>query len=337
MKRIIVVIIILAAAGGGFYWFKNHGGDTKPAEAKPADAKPAGDEPPPIHITRDAEGKVVITVDDETQGNMGLKVEKPEWLQLSPEIRSYGRVLDPTPLAGLVNELAAAHVAAAASGNELNRVKTLSGDGNASARALQAAEAAAMHDQLAVQSARERLVLGWSKAVADQNDLPAFVQSLSSQSAALVRVDLPAGEFLKTPPTGARIVSLSGNSVDADFLGTAANVDPQSQGQGFIFLVKTNASRLLPGEAVTGYVKLAGESVTGVVIPRNAVIRTEGSGWVYVSHKNGEDITRTKIALDRPIDSGWLITSGVTTNDYVVTVGAQSLLSLELKPAGKPD
>ena len=193
-----------------------------------------------------------------------------------------------------------------------------------------------MHDQLAMQSARDRVVLSWSKAVADQPDLPGFVQSLTSQSSALVRIDLPAGESSKSPPAGARIVSLSGNAVDADFLGTASNVDPQTQGQGFVFMVKTNTSHLLPGEAVTGYLKLAGDPVTGVVIPRNAVIRTEGSSWVYVWQRNREDIIRTRIALERPIESGWVVTSGVTTNDYLVTVGAQSLLSLELKPAGPP-
>ena len=253
MKRIVIVIIILAIAGGGFYWFKQHGsGDAKPAGDKAAAAAAPSDEPAPPKITRDADGRVTITIDDETQGNMGLKVEKPELIQLSPESKGYGHVLDPTPLAGLVNEMATAHVAFAASGSELQRLKTLSGDGNASARALQAAEAAAMHDQLAMQSARDRVVLSWSKAVADQPDLPAFVQSLTSQSSALVRIDLPAGESSKSPPTGARIVSLSGNTVDADFLGTASNVDPQTQGQGYVFIVKTNTSHLLPGEAVTG-------------------------------------------------------------------------------------
>ena len=341
MKRIVIGIIILAVIGGGVFWFVKHDKDDKPGAAKPAGDKAAAaaapsDEPAPPKITRDADGRVTITIDDETQGNMGLKVEKPELIQLSPESKGYGHVLDPTSLAGLVNEMATAQVVFSASGSELQRLKTLSGEGNASARVLQAAEAAAMHDQLAMQSARDRVVLSWSKAVADQPDLPAFVQSMTSQSSALVRIDLPAGESSKLPPASARIISLSGNSVDAEFLGAAANVDPQTQGQGFVFLVKTNTSHLLPGQAVTGYLKLAGEPVTGVVIPRNAVIRTEGSAWVYAWQRNREDIIRTRIALERPIESGWVVTSGVTTNDYIVTVVAQSLLSLELKPAGPP-
>ena len=66
-------------------------------------------------------------------------------------------MLDPAPLAALVTELASAQAAYAASSSELARLKTLEGQGNASARALQTAEAAALRDRLAVQSARERL------------------------------------------------------------------------------------------------------------------------------------------------------------------------------------
>ena len=87
---------------------------------------------------------------------------------MSPELKGYGKVLDPAPLAALVTELASAQAAYTASSNELARLKTLEGQGNASARALQTAEAAAQRDHLAVQSARERLTLSWGKAVADQ-------------------------------------------------------------------------------------------------------------------------------------------------------------------------
>ena len=50
---------------------------------------------------------------------------------------------DTAALAALVTDLASAEAAYAASSNELDRLKTLASQGNASARALQAAEAAA--------------------------------------------------------------------------------------------------------------------------------------------------------------------------------------------------
>ncbi len=69
----------------------------------------------------------------------------------------------------------------------------------------------------------------------DQKDLPALVQSLVTLEAALVRVDLPVGETLKAPPTGARMTTLSGQSAEAEFLELAPNVAPQMQGRGIPF------------------------------------------------------------------------------------------------------
>jgi hypothetical protein len=331
VKRAILAIILLGALiGVGILWLRSRGHD----DAKPAEEKPATEE---SRIKHDDKGRVVINMDDETQGNMGLLVEKPAAVQLSPELKSYGRVMDPAPLAVLMTELASAQAAYSVSSNELARLQSLAGQGNASERALQTAQAAALRDQLAIRSARDRLALSWGKSVAEQNDLPGFIQALTTQNAVLVRVDLPAGETLPTPPTGARVSTLSGKSVEADFLGTASNVDPQTLGRGFIFIIKPNASGLLPGEAVTGYMRVSGEPLVGVIIPSQAVIRTEGAGWVYLMNGGSDAFTRTAVALDHPADGGWFVTKDVTTNDYVVVTGAQTLLSEELKASLKPD
>jgi multidrug efflux pump subunit AcrA (membrane-fusion protein) len=152
-----------------------------------------------------------------------------------------------------------------------------------------------------------------------------------------VRIDLPAGESMPGPPAGARIFNLSGVSTEADYLGGALSVDPQTLGQGSMLIVKTNSLKLVPGEAITGFLKVPGEPLTGVMLPSEAIIRTEGSGWVYVLNSGGDQFTRTRVQLDHPIETGWFVTSGVTTNDYVVVSGAQILLSEELKASLKPD
>ncbi len=324
----IILILVLASAGGG-YWVGLH--RAAGSAAGPVADKPA--EPPEMetHVSHDENGNVVVNISDDTQGDIGLSVTQPEASQWSPEVKGYGQVMDPAPLAALLTELATAQAAWPASSNELARLQTLAAQGNASTRALQAAEAAAAHDLLAIQSARARLVLGWGAAVADRNDLPGFVQSLASLNSALIRIDLPAGEGLPAPPEGARIVTLAGTSVTAEFLGPVANVDPQTQGCGFVFLLNQNAARLLPGEAVTGWLKTPGAPLTGVVIPRDAIVRTQGGGWVYVLNAGGEGYTRIRITLDRPTETGWFVDKGVATADHIVTTGAQTLLSEELK------
>jgi hypothetical protein len=336
VKRILLLLIVVVAAfSGGVVWMKLRG-DASPAPGA-TEAKPAEEDAEGPKVTRDANGNAVITMSDEIQGDMGIQVTNPASMQMSPELKGYGRVLDPAPLAALLSELASDQASCSVSSNELARLKTLEGQGNASARALESAQAAAVRDQLAVQAAEDRLALSWGKAVADRTDLPAFAQSLASLGAVLVRIDLPAGETSKTP-AGAWVATLAGGTCEAEFLGLLPGVDPQMQGRGFLFLIGSNASRLSPGEAVVGHLKLPGEPLAGVVIPRDAVVRTDGAGWVYVLDTNGaEAFKRIEIPLDHPTEAGWFITNGMAAADYVVVKGAQQLLSIELKGQGGAD
>ncbi|MGO8931156.1 MAG: hypothetical protein ACLQU3_30235 [Limisphaerales bacterium] len=336
MKRAILLVIVVAAGfAGGVLWMKHREAASSPISAEhstapaPADKEAAGPQ-----VSRDTNGNAVITLTSKTQKDLGILLKSPTAFQMSPELKGYGRVLDPAPLVALITELASAQASYSASSSEVARLKTLAGQGNASARALQTAEAAASRDGVTIQSARERLTLSWGKAVADRTDLSAFIHDLSSLETALVRIDLPVGETLKEPPAGARIANLSGASVDAALLEKAPSVDPQMQGQGFLFLLRPNSLRLTLGEAVAGYLKIPGEPLAGVIIPREAVVRTEGAGWVYVMNSAGDAFTRVEVALDHPTEAGWFVTKGATASDQVVVMGAQQLLSIELKGAG---
>ena len=329
MKRALILVIIGVVIGGSAVWLKMRGG---PAE-KPAEAEASAPEEEKTTLGHDTNGNVVIKMSDETQGDAGIQVANPAAAQFSPELKGYGRVEDPTALATALSELTGARAVYVASSNELARLKILESQGNASARATQAAEAAATHDLLAVESAEDRLMLAWGPAIAQRSDLAGVLKSLTAGDAALVRVFLPAGESPPSPPEGARVVSLSGGSVNADFLGSVGSVDPQTLGRGYFLLLKPNMLRLAPGEAVTAYLKLSGDALAGVIIPRAAVVRTEGTGWVYVLGGGGTAFTRTPIALDHSTEAGWFVTQGVTAADYVVVTGAQTLLSEELKAA----
>jgi hypothetical protein len=330
MKKILLVVLMLALGIGGVLWWKKSRGEAVP---KPEE-KPAAEE---SRVKRDEQGRVVVHMSDETQGTIGLLVAKPKPATVVPEITGYGRVLDPAPLAGLLSELVSARAAIVTSSNELARLKTLVGNGNASERALQTAEAAALKDQLAVQSAVDRLALAWGDGLLSRPDFFALVRDLTVRQAALVRIELPVGEKYSSPPEAARITSLAGSSASAEFLGAAANVDPQTLGHGFIFVIRTNAAEFPAGEAVTGYLRPAGEPLAGVLIPREAIVRTEGAPWIYLLNSGGAAFTRTPISLSRAIEGGWFVNQGVTTNDNVVVTGAQTLLSEELKGSLKPD
>jgi hypothetical protein len=173
---------------------------------------------------------------------------------------------------------------------------------------------------------------GWGAALAERPDLAVLVRSLAALESALLRLDLPAGEVLDAPPSGARIVAASsGNtSVWAQLLGPAPNADPQMQGQGFLFLMKTSSLRLVPGMAVGGYLQLQREPLDGFTIPDSAVVRHSGRGWVYVQ-TGADTFERREIALDHRTADGWFVSAGVAANERVVVQGAQALLSEEQK------
>jgi hypothetical protein len=336
VKRAFILIIIGAVVGGGAVWFKTRHA-APDADEKSAAETTASEPSAETHISHDTNGNVVIALSDDARKAIGLQLANPAAAQFSPETKGYGHVEDTAALAALVTDLASAEAGYAVSSNELERVKTLESQGNSSTRVVQAAEAAATHDQLAVQSARDRLLIASTPALADRDDLPEFVQSLAAGNATLVRLDLPAGEAPSAMPVGARIMSMSGGSADASFLGAASATDPQTQGRGYFFLVSSNSPDLAPGEAVTGFLKLPGDPVSGVIIPRDAIVRTEGAGWVYVLDGGGKSFTRKSIALDHATEVGWFITNGIGPGDSIVVVGAQTLLSEELKAAIQPD
>ncbi len=274
----------------------------------------------------------VVSLDEKTQKLIGLETTALTAATLDPEIKSYGRVLDPSPLVGLLSSISAARAGLEASAKEYQRIKALFSQGeNASARALETAEAAMKRDQIAFNTAEAQLASTWGKAIAGQPDLAAFIQSLSAYETVLVRLDLPAGESLQETPTGGRLVPPAARQpIEARLLGRAATTDPQVQGEGFLLVATNTAARLASGLAITGFLQLPGEALRGVMVPETALVRAAERAWVYVQ-TNATTFVRQDIALEHPMVDGWFVAGGLSTNDRVVTTAAQTMLSEERK------
>ena len=321
MNKLLLGIVIGLLAGGVATWsFLHHhaAGEEEEKEATPHES-------PVQHGTN---GEAILKLDPPTQARIGLKVTPLQAIQLKHEIKVFGRVLDPAPLVVAVTDIAAARTQLEASTREFERLKLLHGQAqNVSTRALEVAEAAARRDQISVRAAELRQATSWGSSLASINDLPALLSSLAAQQAALVRVDLTLGQPME-PPQAARIAPIFSPEqfVEAEVLGRAAAVDPQSQAPGYLLLARTP---LAAGAAVLAWLALPGEARTGVVIPRDAVVRHEGGAFVYVRGADDEFVRR-RIEIDRPARDGWFngeLKAGV----QVVTTGAQQLLSEERK------
>jgi hypothetical protein len=290
--------------------------------------KPAGATEKP-----EVSDKAGVTIDAETQARIGLKMDAPLATQWQPEMKGYGAVIDPATLSAAVADLQSARSAAEASGNEYGRLKSLAEQNNVSARTLEAAKATATHDQLGFDAARAKFALDWGKALADQTNLETFVQQLARGKTALVRIDLPPGEMLPAPPASAKIVALTDETklVNGAFFDATAGLNPQTQSQSFFFLVQDQP--LPSGAAVTGFLKVSGEPVDGVVVPADAVLRYEGKGWIYVQTGTNQ-FARTEIPLDRLMENGWFVSGGLTATNRIVVGGAETVLSAELSGGG---
>lgn len=326
-KQNLLTVLLLAVLVAGC-------GKGEDKKEKP-DEKGGGKAPAESRVKHGTNDEVIVTVETNLQQTIGLKTASLEPAQVSPEVKAYGRVLDPSALASLVADLVTAQAAQQASQAELARLKTLASQNNASERSVQAAEATAAHDQAQAQSVRLRLLASWGNAIAQRNDLPEFVQSLGSLASALVQLEVPAGDAPAAMPTGARLYNLSdeSKSLDAQVVGPAPSVDPQMQSRGFLLLVTSNSLGLAPGAAVTGYLSLPGEPRSGVLLPRSAVVRFGGSTWIYRQTGEGT-FERQRVNLDTPTAKSWFVAAGLKPTDKVVTTGAQQLLSEELKGQG---
>lgn len=321
--KILLPIVIVAAIAALIFGYSQM--------SKERAADEAADQPitAASRVQTGANGETVINLDAKTQQLIGLQTAPLTAASLPPEIEAYGRVLDSAALVSLQSDLVAAQAALHASQPEYERLKKLSAQDNASVRALETAAAQMKHDQGALDTAEARLAAAASRAVPDK---PAdFFESLAKQESVLVRLDLPAGESVAEDPTGALLTAPGTTQpVAASFLGRAAATDPQVQGAGFIFVVTNAPAALAPGLSTTGALQLPGKPANGVIVPDDAVVRSEGHAWIYIQTADTA-FTRREISPDRSTAGGWFVTKGAAPGDKVVVIGAQTLLSEEHK------
>lgn len=291
----------------------------------------ADDKPAVAPEKAGAETKPGVTLDAETQERIGLKVETPAPAQWQPGIHATGHVANPLTFMAALTDYETARTTAITSEAELERTEKLAAQDNASSRALEAAQATAARDRLALEAARAKFTADWGAHLAAQTNLAGFAEQLQTDSLSLVKLMLPAGTFPNPLPETATIYILANetNAVAADFADDLF-IDPSSQVQTLLFSVK---QKLPPDVSVTAHLNLPGEPVSGLVVPTSAILRYEGKGWVYVQTGTNQFV-RAEVALDRLMEGGWFISENISATNRIVVVGAQTVLSAELSSGG---
>ena len=299
----------------------------KAAPKSAGDTGDAGATAPPIKLSESPTGEVIISLDAETQTRLGLKTEMPAPARWQPGIHAVGRSADPLIFTAAAADYESARTAAVVSQAELERTKKLAEENNVSPRALEAAQAAAARDALAMKSARAKFTSDWGVQLAAQTNLTEFGQRLQTDDIALVKLTPPAGTFPQPLPTAATIFLLGNetNSIETQFADDLG-IDPATQTQTWWGSV---GQKLPPSVVVEAQLKNTGTAADGVMVPSGAVLRYEGKGWVYVQ-TGTNDFTRVEIPLDRPLNGGWFDSGNLSKTNRIVITGAQTVLSAEL-------
>lgn len=319
MNKTLVGILIGLLVGAGATWLVLRQPSAAKAPKPEAAAAKAEEKESPLHLPL------------AKRTAAGITLAKPTEMTLAAEAPVFGRVLDATPLVTLIAELETARAASTASEKERERVKKLfAAGGNASAQAVETAEANAGRDRAAVTSAQARLVATWGRDIA--KTLETLSQALE-EGAVLARLDSLPGEIVGTTPKTARL-SLPGSSevFEAEVLGAAPIADPQVQGASFLVLV--HGHPLPAGAALRGTMPGKGEAANVLVVSRDAIVYHQGSAWAFVL---GEEDTfeRKLVSLGQSVgDAQVVVAQGLDAAEQVVTSGAQQLLAAELQAGG---
>ena len=271
----------------------------------------------------------VFTLAAADQARLGLKEETLKLQKRATQIDAFAKVLDPGPLAQLESDLLAQIASAKASKAEAERTRALKAAGGGIAdKDVEAAEAQAGTDESKLQLLRRRVGLEWGPGLEKLSDgrRAALVQALSRGQAALLHVDTPSNagqEGAKTVD-----VDVGDGSVHGVVLGAARQAEPRLQSSGLIVEV-TGKSAILLSVGLTQSAHInSTSSVSGVVIPRSAVIRYEGLDWAYV-RTAPDRFERRPMQDPAPEEEGLFVALGFGPSDQVVTQGAAELFATE--------
>lgn len=292
------------------------------------------------------EGRATVRVSPEAQraGGLGLQELRPWKLQPSAEVHGFIASVKPLLEArarflAAQAELRALRSSAANSERERERLKSLfEDDRNVSERALREAEAAARSNSERANAAQQNLAgieaaarADWGAALAEAalDSRSGSFASLAQGRELLAQVAIPH-EYVEGIERMALTLMPAGQDarVAARYVSPAPHAPQALPGAAFFYRV--SAAGFAAGMRVSGELKLPGATSEGVIVPERAVVWHAGRAWCYV--KRGEDgFVRMPVATRHAVEHGWFNATGFDAHREVVVVGAQLLLSEELK------
>jgi hypothetical protein len=271
-----------------------------------------------------------LTISAADQARLGVSTIQLTSQQEREGVFAVVRAVDPAALFALAADFQSATAAATASGDELARLESLArNDNSASRKSVQATRQTAEADAARLTLVKRRIAVEWGVSFRSMmtDGFGELADAIARGEAALVRADCPeqpAGvrgdiEFALAPEIA---------PVTATPLGLSGSADARLQTIGLFGVVKGEAAQQVrPGRLFSGEIKTS-KILSGVVIPRSAILRIAGDSFAYV--KTGDTtFERRPISNATVISDGWYVSEGFSSGDTIVTSGAGSMLAVE--------
>jgi hypothetical protein len=272
----------------------------------------------------------VLTLSRADQTRLGVSTGQLAVSEERDGLYAIVRAVDPGSLFSIASDLESAAAASSASGDELARLEKLArADNSASRKSVQAARQQASSDAARLTLLKRNLAVEWSPAFCAMgaDDLSSLADAIAKGEAALVRADCPQQpqgvlgdiEFALAPDTA---------PVTATPLGHSGSADARLQTIGLYGVVKGDgAAQIRPGRLFSGEIKTS-TIISGVLVPRTAILRLNGDSFVYVK-TGAETFERRQISNAVMTADGWFVTEGLSSGETIVTSGVGSMLAVE--------
>ena len=294
------------------------------------------------------DGMTILTISPATQKQSGIETSALQGSSHQASISTYGNVVAIDSLIDLrtryLSALADAQVlrtSLAQNKQEYTRLHALNQDDkNVSDKVVTTASTNIKSDEariIAAESSAKNLADSmrqtWGDTLTKHATAPntsVLLQNLISNKEVLVKTTLPfdAAEPKENSSIVIAPTAAPSHKIKANYISPAPLSNSTIQGKTYFYLAK--GKELRAGMQVNALSATSNKSSSGVLIPNTAIIWYSGNPWVYL--KTADDkFSRLPINTDIELENGWFYQGKLKANDFVVTSGAQLLLSEEFK------
>ena len=291
-------------------------------------------------------GQSAIQLGAETQKLSGIETLTLKPVSHRAEFTAYGKAINIQPLLALrsrylvaLTDRSSAKARFKQAEQNISRQQDLYRQGVSSKRTLQEQQAQWQSYKAQVDATDfqgkaiiDEALLNWGKELTDwalSSDSDKLGAFLSGQQT-LLQITLPANKHL--PDSIQTIfIEVSGNRSKADkaeLISVAAQTDSAAQGESYYF--QTGGKNIITGMNVTAWIPEQNKQMSGVIIPKSALVWYGDQAFVYIKTEE-ETFSRRNIDHYSASVDGYFIPDAIKPGELIVTKGAQMMLSEELR------